>query len=78
MRDDYQPWEVKRQAMIKKPEEMQRATGRMDHLTTFKAIQDSSVSIGMPGQFSNHTLPIEKYFWEEHRIRYIVAPMELF
>lgn len=41
MRDDYQPWEVKRQAMIKKPEEMQRATGRMDHLTTFKAIQDS-------------------------------------
>ncbi|XP_010875391.1 stabilizer of axonemal microtubules 2 [Esox lucius] len=37
MRDDFQPWVAKRQGIVKKPEEMQRASGRMDDLTTFKA-----------------------------------------
>ncbi|KAL1007502.1 hypothetical protein UPYG_G00087650 [Umbra pygmaea] len=37
MKEDFQPWVTKRRGIIKKPEEMQRASGRMDDLTTFKA-----------------------------------------
>ncbi|KAJ7994749.1 hypothetical protein DPEC_G00252700 [Dallia pectoralis] len=37
MRDDFQPWVAKRQGLIKKTQEIQRATGPMDNLTTFKA-----------------------------------------
>ncbi|KAM6980592.1 stabilizer of axonemal microtubules 2 [Aplochiton taeniatus] len=37
MRDDFQPWVTQRQGIIKKPEEMTRASGKLDSLTTFKA-----------------------------------------
>ncbi|XP_036399039.1 stabilizer of axonemal microtubules 2 [Megalops cyprinoides] len=37
MRDDFKPWASRRQEMIKRPEEMRKASGKIDHLTTFKA-----------------------------------------
>ncbi|XP_046897733.1 stabilizer of axonemal microtubules 2 isoform X1 [Hypomesus transpacificus] len=38
MREDFQPWATPRQALMKKrEEEMHKATGKMDDLTTFKA-----------------------------------------
>ncbi len=37
MRDDFQPWAAPRQGMIRKPEEIQRASGKMEDLTTFRA-----------------------------------------
>ncbi|XP_041755082.2 stabilizer of axonemal microtubules 2 isoform X1 [Coregonus clupeaformis] len=64
MRDDYQPWEVKRQAMIKKPEEMQRATGRMDYLSTFKA------------HFTPHELQPSVSFKPAHAPMRTDAPLE--
>ncbi|XP_051571716.1 stabilizer of axonemal microtubules 2-like [Myxocyprinus asiaticus] len=37
MRDDFQPWVAQRQGMIRKQEEIQRSSGKMEDLTTFKA-----------------------------------------
>ncbi|KAI1889708.1 hypothetical protein AGOR_G00165730 [Albula goreensis] len=37
MRDDFKAWELRRQEVIKRPEEMRKASGKIDHLTTFKA-----------------------------------------
>ncbi|XP_073693748.1 stabilizer of axonemal microtubules 2 [Garra rufa] len=37
MRDDFQPWVAQRQSIIRKQEEMQRASGKMEDLTTFRA-----------------------------------------
>ncbi|CAB1339070.1 unnamed protein product [Coregonus sp. 'balchen'] len=64
MRDDYQPWEVKRQAMIKKPEELQRATERMDYLSTFKA------------HFTPHELQPSVSFKPAHAPMRTDAPLE--
>ncbi|XP_016135917.1 stabilizer of axonemal microtubules 2-like [Sinocyclocheilus grahami] len=37
MRDDFQPWVAQRQSMIRKQEEIQRASGKIEDLTTFRA-----------------------------------------
>ncbi|KAM9311079.1 stabilizer of axonemal microtubules 2 [Gastrophryne carolinensis] len=37
MKDDFQPWESKRQEMIKRDHEIQKPTGKFDDLTTFKS-----------------------------------------
>uniref|UniRef100_A0A8C2C1V1 Stabilizer of axonemal microtubules 2-like n=1 Tax=Cyprinus carpio TaxID=7962 RepID=A0A8C2C1V1_CYPCA len=37
MRDDFQPWVAHRQSVIRKQEEIQRASGKMEDLTTFRA-----------------------------------------
>ncbi|XP_076879157.1 stabilizer of axonemal microtubules 2 isoform X2 [Brachyhypopomus gauderio] len=37
MREDFKVWETRRRDVIRKPEEMQRASGKMEDLTTFKA-----------------------------------------
>ncbi|XP_051756072.1 stabilizer of axonemal microtubules 2 [Ctenopharyngodon idella] len=37
MRDDFQPWVAQRQSVIRKQEEIQRASGKMEDLTTFRA-----------------------------------------
>ncbi|XP_051987375.1 stabilizer of axonemal microtubules 2 isoform X2 [Xyrauchen texanus] len=37
MRDDFQPWVVQRQGMIRKQEEIRRSSGKMEDMTTFKA-----------------------------------------
>uniref|UniRef100_A0A8C1UAV6 Stabilizer of axonemal microtubules 2 n=1 Tax=Cyprinus carpio TaxID=7962 RepID=A0A8C1UAV6_CYPCA len=37
MRDDFQPWAAPRQSIIRKQEEIQRASGKMEDLTTFRA-----------------------------------------
>uniref|UniRef100_A0A673GD79 Stabilizer of axonemal microtubules 2-like n=1 Tax=Sinocyclocheilus rhinocerous TaxID=307959 RepID=A0A673GD79_9TELE len=36
-RDDFQPWVAQRQSMIRKQEEIQRASGKIEDLTTFRA-----------------------------------------
>ncbi|KAG1959567.1 stabilizer of axonemal microtubules [Pimephales promelas] len=37
MKDDFQPWVAQRQSVIRKPEEIQRASGKMEDMTTFRA-----------------------------------------